>query len=752
MKLFNSSIIRFKSVCLLITILLIPAIGFSQQNSASLQGKVIDRQSGDPLGYSYVHIKELGIADAADKTGYFEFKTIPPGTYTIIATRVGYKNHVSQLTIKPGADTFIKLQMLPAVVNLNELTVTGKNPISGGGISGASKTLSGSDLRRNMSTTLAATLENIPGLASRSMGAAPARPVMRGLGGKRVIILQDGVRTGDVSSQSADHAVTIDPIGAEKIELARGPAALKFGSNAIGGVINVVSHQIPASMPDHVQGNGSLQGSTVNYGNAASLGLQVPFGSLALQLNGGFRRGDDLHTPLGQITNTELLSTDQTLGVSYIQPWGYAGASFRYYLNQYGIPPESKDSHAHGVDINMRSYQIKGKSEILFGNEFFRSLKIDLSYTDYYHKEIEPGGDTGTEFGLLTTTAKVSMHHAQIGFIDEGTIGFWGEKTNLAVQGAQTPTTDSYSFSSYLIEKTTFNAFTVKGGLRFDYVNRQPIIEDPSSSIENVGERTYTALSGSGSVIYSITDNLNAGAVLFYSFRAPSVTELYSEGAHLASYSYEVGNPDINAERALGKELFFEYESAGISTKVSFYQNAFNNYIFPQNTGRQSPQFPNLNIYQYTGVEAGFYGTELSINVPVTNHINASGSLSYTLARLKVSAQNRDEFGKWRPLPKIPPFQSNISVDYNKNGFKAGATARIAASQKRTGKFETSTPGYVVFDLFGQYQFRTGHSLHTISLKVDNIFNEVYYNHLSRIKEILPEPGRNVSLLYRIYF
>ncbi len=729
-----------------------PVTAFSQQNSALLEGRVIDSETGEPLSYAYLHLEELGLADAANVTGYFKFTDIPPGIYTLSASRIGYRDFKRQITVQTDDTVSITVQMIPAVLNLNELTVTAENPIIGSEIEGASEELDGKALRKNLSTTLAATLEEIPGVSTRSLGAAPARPVIRGLGGKRVIILEDGIRTGDVSGQSADHAVAIDPISAEKIEIARGPAALKFGSNAIGGVINVVSHQIPASMPAGIQGNGSIQGSTVNYGSAASLGLQAPLGSFAAQLNSSFRRAADLQTPLGEIPNTGILSTNNTLGISYIQPWGYAGTSASYYMNHYGIPPDPQGGHEHGVNIELRSYQLKGKSEILFGDEFFRSLKTDVAYTNYYHREVEPGGITGTEFGLLTTTASIDLRHAQMGFINEGTFGVWGEMSNLAVNGAQTPTTDSYSFSSYLIEETSFGAFSVKAGLRFDYVSRNPLQPDPDSPIGAIRERTFTALSSSGSVVYNFSDHFSVGGVLFHSFRAPSVVELYSLGPHLASYSFEVGNPDLNAERAFGKELFFEYQSAAISAEVSFYQNAFGNYIFPRNTGRPSTRFPTLNVYQYTGTEADFYGFEASLRLRLSEYFEASGSISYVLARRKVSSENQEEFGEWRPLPKIPPLQSNITLSYNNRGFAFGATSRIAAGQTRTGEFETPTPGYVVFDLFGQYQFQTGDILHTFSLQAENIFNETYYNHLSRIKEILPEPGRNVSLLYRIYF
>lgn len=730
-----------------ITTLLTPNKLYSQKSTGTIIGTVSDENTHMALSYSQVYIIELEIGKAANQLGHFEFKNIEPGTYTMRVTRVGYAEFSIKVTVKPGEATRVKLKMEPAVLNLNELTVTAEKAFEGSEIEGVSKSLSGSNLRKHMSTTLAATLQNVPGLSSRSMGAAPARPVLRGLGGKRVIILQDGIRTGDASAMSADHAVTVDPIGAEKIEIARGPEALKFGSNAVGGVINVVNNQILASMPGHIQGSASLQGATVNYGSVASLGLQMPVGPFAMQIDGNFRQATNLNTPDGEISNTGILSTDNTVGISYIQPWGYAGGSFTYYLNHYGIPPETQGEL--GVDIKMSSYQYKGKSEILFDNDFLHRVKIDLSHSNYDHKEIEPTGSVGTEFGLLSSTAEASLNHGELGFIDEGTFGVWGEKKMLDIRGEETLSTDSYRFASYIIETARFNAFTLKGGLRFDYAMRKPVTVNPNSSINGIRNRTYAAFSGSGSAEYSFSEQLSTGTVLFYSFRAPSPLELYAEGPHLASYSYEIGNPGLNPERALNKEIYVEFKSSSAQAKVSIYHNAFSNYIFPKKTGNQIDR---LDVYQYSGGQAQFLGFETSLNFRLSKHFQATGSLSYTLARLKVDLENKNEYGKWRPLPKIPPLQSSLGLDYSNNGFQAGATARFAAKQTRTGLFESSTPGYAIFDLFGQYQFRTGHTLHTISLKAENLFDEIYRNHLSRIKEIMPEPGRNISLLYRVYF
>jgi iron complex outermembrane receptor protein len=725
------------------------------QPTGMIQGQTLDRDTGDPLAFVYLHLEELNRTATAHINGTFEFKNVPAGTFTLSASRIGYQSVSQIVTVEAADTTILAVTLKSSVLSSATVEVVGRQDHQGANLEHASRTISGTALRQDLGTTLASTLENIPGLSARKMGAAPARPVIRGLGGERLLILQDGERTGDVSSQSADHAVTVDPMAAEQVEIARGPAALQYGSNAIGGVINVVRNQIPTSLPQHLHGTASVQGSSVNTGAVAALEASAPISqTLALKIDGNLRSAGNINTPSGTLANSAILSTNNSAGISFLQPWGYAGLASSIYFNNYGIPPDPEGGHANGVDIEMRKYQIEGRTEAALNQRFFNAVKADISFKNYYHKEIEPGGIVGTEYGVLTTNASIVLNHGKKGFLTDGSMGIWGEQKNYAVNGTQTPDSDSYSLAAFIIEEINLGDLHLEAGLRFDFVTAVPAIEE-TSNIGQIRERTFAALASSATAIYGLGSGFFAGSTVLHSFRAPSQEELYSEGPHLASYSYEVGNPDLDPERGLGTELFVRHNVPLSKIELAVFYNNFSNYIYPRNTGLPSAQFPSLNVYQFTGSKADFRGFEFSSELKILDRWAVSGNIHYTYARRALTEQESIQDpgqSRWQPLPMIPPLKGGIGITYANSGFQVGSKARFAANQERTGEFETSTDGYTVFDLFGQYRFQSGRLLHTFSLNADNIFDTTYQSHLSRIKDLMPEPGRNVSLLYRMYF
>src|SRR5699024_10210084 len=328
------------------------------EKTGSLTGVITDRKTTEAISFAYLYLEEAGRTITTHADGHFKFENIPAGDYTLRVTRIGYQTVSQKVTVAPDDTTEVEISLKPTVLSSETVEVIGTANDGGGShLEHASKTISGSELRQNLGATLAATMDKLPGVSSRSMGAAPARPVIRGLGGERVLILQDGERTGDVSAQSADHAVTVDPQAAEKIEIARGPAALIYGSNAIGGVINIVRNQISASMPGHIHGSATLQGATVNRSGNTAVEAGFPVGSFAVQADLNYRTAGNTHTPEGILDNSSLSSTNNALGISYIRPWGYVGAASSLYLNNYGIPPNPNGGHSEGVDIEMEKYQ-----------------------------------------------------------------------------------------------------------------------------------------------------------------------------------------------------------------------------------------------------------------------------------------------------------------------------------------------------------------------------------------------------------
>jgi len=727
----------------------------SELPNSTITGIVIDEETGDPISYTYLFLEGINRGQTTHSDGTFTFKNIAAGTYTIKIQRIGYKTQ-SQIIEVPENDTLkITLSLTPTILDNEGVEVIGhRHRGSSNHLENATQTISGQTLRQNLSSTLANTLEDIPGLSTRSMGTAPGRPVMRGLGGERLMILQDGERTGDVSSQSSDHAVTLDPMSAEEIQIARGPSALEYGSNAISGVINVVRNQIPSSHPDHIHGTGTLQGESVNTGGAAGIELLSPLSSsFALKIDGNLRSALNTSTPDGTLENSGMFSTNNAVGIGYIRPWGHAGLASSLYLNNYGIPPDSLGGHPNGVNIEMEKLQIEGKTEIFVNNSFFEKLKIALSHKSYYHQEIESNGVVGTEFGLLTSNISLKADHKALGIFDEGKIGIWTERKNYAVNGTRTPDSDSYSFSAFLIEEKNIGLLHLELGARLDHTTSLPDVENQSIGGRDIRDRSFTALASSANAVYDFGSGFFTGASIIHSFRAPSQEELFSQGPHLASYSFEVGNPDLDPERGLGKEIYFRYRKANARAELTLFHNGFSNYNYARNTGRRSSQNQSLFIYQFTGTKAVLSGIEFSSQFKLSNNWALSTSASYTHGKRKLFENEQTNASEeWKPLPIIPPFKGNVELSYTYDKLKVGTETKIAAAQKRTGEFETSTDSYTVFNLFSQYRFEKWDLLHTVSLNANNILNTTYRNHLSRIKEIYPEPGRNISLLYRMYF
>lgn len=720
----------------------------SKEVSFIISGSISDKDTNELIPFVYVHLEELNRTTLSDSEGKFELKNIPAGSYTISFHRIGFKTQKRKVELSENSVLEIKL----TVSNLTSETVevvASNNTLEGSTITHASESISGSTLRRDLGSTLANTLANVPGIDQRSLGNTTSRPVIRGLGDERVIILQDGLSTGDVSSQSADHAVSVDPIASSEIQIAKGAAALEFGANAVGGIINVVNNLIPSSQPSAINGTTTFGVNSVNSSASTALNLSLPFKNFVLNTNLNGKVGSDTNTPEGKIENTQFKTTNSAIGLSYIKNWGYIGGAFGTYLSNYGIPPDP-NGHPDGVDIEMRKFNYVLKGEYLLNNSLFKTIEGDLSINNYNHKEFETTSSIGTEFGLVTTTAQINVNHGIIGFLDTGKFGISGKIEDYAVIGASTPDANSYQFATFLIEEIDFNSFRIEAGVRYDYILNKPKQDNPVSAIGNIRARDFHALSSSVSALYDLGNGFLVGTVLLHSFRAPSLEELYSEGPHLASFSFEIGNPELNPERSLAKEIFTKWQGDVSTFRFAVYHNSFSNFIYAKNTGKKNTRFPTLDNYQFVGTEARLYGFEVAAETQLTRRFIVDGSASLTIGKQDTTSQNGAS--STQALPQIPPFKLNSTVKYVNNGFELGTRITYAASQKRIGEFETETNSYNLLDTFLQYRMNTKSLLHTFSFNVNNMLNESYRNHLSRIKDLNLESGRNFSFLYRVYF
>ena len=729
----------------LFTIFLIQTVeGTVLARNPSILGQVIDAETGTPLvdvHVSLLHKVENTSLFRTGRTGEFRFDEIVQGTYTLRFERVGYETLDQEIVVNADSTAMtVKLKRSP--LQLGEVVVTPGDEEHTHFEKTTDLNLSAQELGQQMGATIAETLSGEVGIAQRTMGRAAARPVIRGMGGDRLLILEDGGRTGDKSASAADHAVAIDPTTATNIEITRGPASLIYGSSALGGVVNVKREIIPQTLPHRPTMNLTFQGESVNSGLTGTTGLTIPIGDLAWRLELNRRHTDDTHTPIGILENTSLSQTNFSTGVSMVKDWGHFGISGGSYRSDYGIPG-SPEGHIQGVTIDLDRQRYEGNFEYGFQQSFLEKLKLHSTYTRYQHQEIESNNTLGVEFGLLTynLSALAYMH-------GDAVAGIWGEYRDHATGGFYwTPHTREMSLAGFYFKQKQLNDdLTLQGAIRYDVRRIEPFEDGAVTRAGAVQQRDFGGVSSAVSGIYHWDDHLETGATLMKTFRTPGIEELFSDGPHLASYSYEIGNAELGSEDGFGTEAFLRYSAKRVKLNFTVFRNQIYSYLIPTNTGEKewgSGAAGWLWIYQYRGQDAVLDGAEFSVDAEIVSRLQAQVRMSYVRGTLADSES---------PLERIPPLNGKVALRYVTRPLKVHFTARLSDGQYRLSEFEEATDGYIVYDVGFQLAFPVWQLQHQAVVTIENIFDTEYRQHLSRIKSVMPEPGRNMKLLYRLNF
>ncbi|MEM7415145.1 MAG: TonB-dependent receptor [Gemmatimonadota bacterium] len=719
-----------------------PAFGQSSGGARDIDGVVIDAETSAPLAGATVRVSSSGVGAVTASDGTFRLLRVQQGTQSLVVERLGYATVTQEVTVGDGAT--IRIEMVTSALDIGGFVVTGALSERGADESlRPVSVLAGQALQERLKATVAGTLASEPGFVASTMGPAAARPVIRGMGGDRVLLLEDGARVADVSNTHADHATAVDPASARRLEVVRGPAALLYGSNALGGVVNVIRDEIPSAVPYQPTGMATAQARTVDEGYGLSAHALVGVSDrLAVRVEGTGRTSSDLSTPAGNLLNTWADTWEASAGTSLVDDWGFVGGAVRAYRSDYGVPGGFVGGHESGVRIEMERTAAKFRTQIDRPVGPFQSVRVDGAFSDYQHREIETGEILGTIFDRALGSGDVIARHEGLGPFSAGALGARGSWEELEFRGAlQTPNSRRYSAAAFLLEELEFGAIRVEAGLRYDWVRITPGADDPTSSIGNVRTRTFHSGSGSLGLLYGFGNGFALGASAAQAFRPPDVGELFSEGPHLAVYAYEVGNPELGTEVGRGFDAFVRYGSDQVEAEFTGFYNDVSGYVYGENTGRISRV--QLPIYQYQANDAVLTGFEGSLHWQFAPRFEFEGTGSYVRGTLS---------GTDEPLPLIPPLQGRAAVSYDGTVWFAGSEAELAAEQNRLGEFEEATSGYVVFHLHGGVRLTLGGRLHVLTLNLENLSDKVYRNHLSRVKSIMPEAGRGVRLAYRVVF
>jgi len=605
--------------------------------------------------------------------------------------------------------------------------------------------LSGDDLERETRATLGDTLALEPGIASSGFTAGASRPVIRGQDGPRVRVLQNGVSTGDVSVVSADHAVSAEPLLVERIEVLRGAGTLRYGSSAIGGVVNVIDASIPSELPSE-RYDGVLSGSyDLNADErSAAGGLRGElFDGFVLSTDGFYRRAGNTDIPgsswtaaeraasgpafgsdvRGDIPNSGQRSWNARIGGSQVFASGFAGFSYTRNESRYGVPV-SEEGEPIDIDLVQNRYDAAGALDAALGP--FERAGFRFTHSDYEHVELE-GDEPGTLFQNDENELRAELTQAEWNDLD-GVVGFQWRSREFAAIGAEAlvPPGDSAQYALFAVEEWHAEPVGIEAGVR---------VERTNADASGLRSRSFTTWSASLGASVTPSDATLVGVTVSRSERPPTPEELYSNGAHFASASFEIGDASLDPETATGVEIAARVRSERASAGATFFYTHYDGFIFLRDTGNIVDDLPER---VYSASDARFIGVELEADAELARFGSATLSLEGAFDVVRAERANGDD------LPRIPPLRLRGQLLVVSTHVDANLGFAWAAKQTKIAAFERETDSYVFLD--AGVAWRPLEQLPGLSLRLDgrNLLDETGRNHVSFLKEFAPLPGRSV--------
>ncbi len=602
--------------------------------------------------------------------------------------------------------------------------------------------LKGEKLDRKVSTTIAETIKNEPDIAIRSMGPAAARPVIKGLSGSHVTLTEDGSFCGDMSATSPDHAVASEVLTAHKLRITRGPQILAQSFAAAGGVIHVKHQDIPFD-------DSLFHGYIANYAETGQPGFATVINAnanvLGVSLKGevSARNMGDMETAKGTLKNTEIENRSFAVGAAYSLDRFKFGASFRSFNSDYGIPGGFIGGHPNGVDIELfkRDLTLQGMYIPATSPD---TLNVIFRYNQYHHKEFETKKYVGAEFAVNQANLRIEKFIANSGPFFGIRLG--GELDNRSVEMGGyvfTPPTNSYAASLFSIASLNgWNGLEITLSARLGgafFRPRESVVADK----EAIEDRNFALWAFAAEFSQIVAPGKFLTLDVFRTTRAPTIEELYNQGPHLAAYTYERGYHKLDDESGYGAELEFRDYGEHFNWRVSTHITWFLNHLAPRATG-DTNWSQLLPIYQVSGDDALLMGASASIETSAEQGFYAQAGASYVCGFY----QNEN----WSDMPQIPPFHFHTEMAYIWSHVRAGINTEFALAQNRLDRYEQRTPGYIMFGALLEFHWTLTHTNYSIILRGDNLFNADVRNHLSRLKSVMPEKGRNISILAKVEF
>jgi len=651
--------------------------------------------------------------------------------------------------------------------------------------------LSGEELTRELRPTIGETLARQPGVSATSFGPSASRPILRGFQGDRIRVLTDGIGSIDVSNTSVDHAVIIDPLLAERVEVLRGPAALLYGSSAVGGVVNVIDTRIPRSVPaDGYRVNGIAgYGSAADERSVGGAGDVAVGDHLVLHADGSYLKSDDLRTGSGyllspaaraaalsqvgrpqdpedpidfaasaalrdRLPNSAARTWTAGAGAAIITDTGNLGIAYSHYDSLYGVPIRyateiGQEQEAPRLAVVQNRLDLR--AEVQTGGDFFDRIRLRAGEANYRHFELDTDGSIATAFynkgleGRLEVTQK-----DRGGWQGASGVQFFNRIFDVRGDEAFLPKNETNQTGFFTLQQYESGPFHAEGGVRYEITDLAARTPQDDARFYS-GARHFDTVSGSAGASYAIAQGVRLGINLSRTARAPSAEELFANGPHGGTQAYELGNPAFKVERSWGLEGTLHVHGDGFSIDGSAYYNWFSNYISENQVAQSvcvaaaapSGRQVDLPCFQYQQGRARYYGVE--------------GDASVRVARVGGFTINADILGDYvrativdeGPAPRIPPARVLGGIEAQGDRVNGRVEVEHVFDQNRIATFETPTDGYTLVNAsIGLSPFGRD-SKTSLLLSANNIFDVLARRHSSFLKDFAPLAGRDLRATLR---
>ncbi len=695
-----------------------------------------------------------------------------------------------------------------APLQWDEIVVTG-TPVGrtvGESIVGTT-VLTGEELESQLAATIGETLSRQPGITSTFFGPGASRPVVRGLAGPRIRVLDNGIGSIDASDSSVDHAVAVEPVFAERIEIIRGASTLRYGSSAAGGVVNVIDGRIPTVAPEGGIDLGVRYGyTTVDEGNEVAGALDLTVldlgeSKLVFHADAFFRDADDYEIPgfaesatlraleeeehgeeedhdeeehgeeeeaFGIVENSDIESKGGSGALSFIFANGHIGFSGRVFQTNYGIP--GGHEHAHGeeehgeedhdeehgeeeeeeegavrIDLDQVRLDFDGALNGDFG--LFQTATLRIGYADYEHVELE-GDEIGTRFTNKGWEGRFELLQKEYAVLNgaqlNGAFGTQIRTRDFAAKGEEAfvPPTKTLQLGVFTYQELDTGPWLLDFGARYEYTR-----QDASNLREN---KTFDAFSVSAGAGFRPAEGYFVGASVYRTERAPSTEELFSNGPHIATNAFEIGNPNFDEEKALGIEGTVKGQIGWMFAQVNAYYTDYTDFIFETPTGEEEDGLP---VFEFRAEDATFAGfeaeTEIQFPVVSMDYLGdvgffATGSIDFVDASIDVSGNDN--------LPRIPPLSGLVGAGFRSEYLDFRVEGEFVAEQDEVTEFELPTGSYALLNIYAAvHPFGSERDI-SLDIRATNLTDEEARLHTSFLKDLLPLPGRNVKVYLKAAF